>query len=119
MISYEMYKLLHIAAIVLFFMLASVSFALPANAKPKGLAAAIGILSLLILTFGMGLAARLGLMAAWPAWATAKIIVWLLVVGGAHMIAKRAKNPLRAGLAFLFVCAFAAIYFVIFKPWSF
>ena len=114
MISYEHYKILHIVSILLFFMLATASFYIPQ--KSKVMATWIGTFAFLILLGGMGLMARLGIASAWPAWTIGKVVVWFLVVGGAHMIAKRVPNPARVGIAFLATCGIIAAALAIYKP---
>lgn len=114
MISYEVYKVLHVASVFLFLMLATTHLAL---AKPsKGLAAGIGISAMLILVAGFGLMARLGIIREWPIWLIGKMVIWLTLTGGAHMIARRVPNPLKIGLPFLWLGASLALYFVMFKP---
>jgi hypothetical protein len=114
MIPYEHYKLLHIVTILLFFMLATASFYIPK--KSKVMAGWIGILAFLILLGGMGLMARLGIARDWPAWTIGKVVVWFLLIGGAHMIAKRVPNPSRVGIWFLSICGIAAAALAIYKP---
>lgn len=114
MISYEMYKVLHLSSIFLFLMLATASFFQAAPSKL--LAAASGISGVLILVFGMGLLARIGLTQSMPTWVIAKIVVWLVILAGGHIIAKRVKNPCRVGIPFLLILGTIAVYFALFKP---
>ena len=93
-------------------MLATVSFFQPS----KQLAMLTGITGFCILVFGIGLLGRLGLMQSTPGWAYGKIALWLVIMGGGHMIAKRVKNPARVGIAFLLACGAIGAFLVLFKP---
>lgn len=117
MIPYSTYKLIHLVSIMTFFLLATASFYF--TEKSKKVAIALGVLSLVIFTGGMGLMARLGIAAqSWPVWIWVKIAVFLLVVGGAHMIAKRIPKPARIGIPFLLILFTIAAYMAINKPFS-
>lgn len=102
---------------MIFFLLATASFYF--TEKSKKVAALLGVLSLVIFTGGMGLMARLGIAKGpWPMWIYAKIVIFLLVVGGAHMIAKRVPVSAKAkvGISFLIVLFSLAAYLAINKP---
>lgn len=110
---YEIYKLLHLAAIFVFLTSASVLLI----AKPQGVfwKALTGVSSLVILVAGFGLLARLG-GGNFPAWAQAKVVIWVLVTGLGHMVMKR--FPAQATRAFWATVALAigAAYIAIYKP---
>ena len=98
MISYEIYKLLHIIGICLLFgsLGGAIFRTLPATGTPdptrKLLSAAHGIGLLLILVAGFGMAARLGLTSGLPLWVWIKVAIWL-VLGGWIALAIRKKMP--------------------------
>lgn len=71
-----------------------------------------GFSSLLVLVGGMGALARTG--AGFPPWAQAKIVIWLVVTGLGHVVAKRfprqAGKALAVTIALAVVAAFLAVY---------
>ncbi len=110
--SYEVYKLIHLGAIFLFLSSAAVLLL----ARPQGLAWKIisGVSSLVILVAGFGLVARLG--GGMPAWVQAKIVLWLMLTGLGHMVAKRfPSQAFRAYWAILLLAVVAAAL-AIYKP---
>lgn len=91
MISYQIYKIIHVVSIVLFFALY-----MSAAIKPKGQAIKkevifSGVALILILVSGMGLIARLGIPhdAPWPFWLKAKLGIWATIGVVGHAILKR------------------------------
>ncbi len=115
MIPYATYKLVHLVSVMTFFLLATASFY--STKKSKKMAAVLGILSIMIFAGGMGLMARLGIASqSWPTWIWVKIGVLLLVVGGAHMIAKRVRKPAVIGISFLLILFTIAAYVAINHP---
>lgn len=113
--DYQVYKMIHLISIMTFFVLATASFYF--TEKSKKVAASLGVLSLVIFTGGMGLMARLGIAkGTWPTWIFVKIAIFLLVVAGAHMIAKRVPKPARIGIPFLLILFTLASYMAIYKP---
>jgi hypothetical protein len=94
MISYQVYKIMHIAGISLILLgLAAILGAYANSTKITGrfrLAAFVshGLGMLLALTGGFGMAARLGLVHGLPSWIYAKLIIWVLL-GLAISLAKR------------------------------
>ena len=113
MISIETYKFLHLVFIFTFFSLSTASFFL--TEKSKKMAAAIGFVGFLILVAGMGLMAREGLMQTWPTWVICKLVLWFVLLGGSHSIAKRVRNPAKVGIVFLIVIGALAAFLAIFK----
>ena len=83
--SYESYKVIHLAAIFVFLTSAGVLLL----ARPEGRLWKIvtGISSFLILLGGMGLLARIG--GGFPPWVQAKLVIWLIITGLGHIVAKR------------------------------
>lgn len=119
--SYEFYKLIHFAGLILLFFglssiltmkMAGVSVTGPVK-KMAFITHGVGLLLLLVAGFGM--LAKLGIMGNIPGWAFAKIGVWL-ALGGGIALAKR-KGQLGWPLMVLFVClgVFAA-WLAIVKP---
>lgn len=116
MISYPVYKFIHLLAVVIFFSGAAVS--LYGNA-PKHLKVLGGVASLFIFVAGMGLLARIGLDhgAGFPFWVWGKMAIWLALTILVPVAAKRApekfKRPLFAICLLLF---FFAHYLAFYKP---
>jgi len=114
MINYETYKVIHLASIFIF--LTSASVLLIANPPGKLWKMITGISSLLILVAGFGLLARLGMTGGIPNWAIAKIVIWLVVTGLGHMVAKRfPSQAMRAYVATLTLSILAA-WLAVYKP---
>lgn len=105
--SYEFYKVLHLAGLILlFFGLSSALTLKMAGATFTGSVKKMAFIThgvglLLLLVAGFGMLAKLGIMAAIPGWAWAKIVIWLLL-GGGITLAKR-KGQVGWPLVVLFV----------------
>ena len=122
MISYELYKLVHIvAALVLFMSLGGVAMhamngGTRANNPSRGFAAAwhgIGLVFLLIAGFGM--LARLGMTGGFDGWVWGKIAIWIVLAGLLFLLGRRPD----AGRALWLVAAAlgtTAVYLAIYKP---
>ncbi len=94
MLSLQLYKLLHIASIFVFLTGASI---LLVGGRSKLWSAITGAASLLIVIFGFGLA-HVGGFGMQP-WIMAKFVIWLVVTGMGHMVAKRC--PQKGMLAYV------------------
>ncbi|MFT5387181.1 MAG: putative membrane protein SirB2 [Candidatus Omnitrophota bacterium] len=95
---YTTYKILHIVCLLLTTSFLSVSFLCTYN--EKWIKITSGIVSLLILVTGFGLLAKLGFNdVSWPLWVKIKLTIWLLIAGGAPVLAKRLTK--NRGLAFV------------------
>ncbi len=120
--SYEFYKILHLAAIIgVFASLGATCFhamngGVRAGSTGRGLVAGLhggGIL--LALVAGFGLLARTGLMGGWPGWVWAKLALWLLLAG---LVAVPYRRPelARPVLLALPGLGLAAAWLAILKP---
>lgn len=89
MVSYQIYKIIHVVSIVIYFSAFAVTVAKTDGVKTQKMLK--GIFGLLIFVSGMGLIARLGLPHGepWPLWIKVKLGIWSLAVIGAPMIIKR------------------------------
>lgn len=87
--SYQVYKIIHIVGIVLFFSLYAVA-AYRGQAK-KSEKIITGVLLVIILVAGMGLVARLGIPHGqpWPMWLKAKLGIWIVLGSLSHLVLKR------------------------------
>jgi hypothetical protein len=98
MISYEIYKWLHIAGILMVFLaFGGAIFKEPlqvgaTDPARKILSILHGLGLLFILVAGFGMLARLGLTSETPTWVWAKLVIWL-TLGGWIALALRKKLP--------------------------
>ncbi len=113
MISYSIYKVIHLVALLLISSCFGVSFF---SGKSEKWPRIVGMTaSFLLLVGGMGLLARLG-MKSWPLWVHVKIGIWCIIAIAGPICAKRlTKNRGLAysGIMFLLACA---VYLAIYKP---
>lgn len=116
MISYQLYKVLHISFI--FFILTFIASMLLGNFTAKWPKILAGVSGLLILVTGMGLIARLGFKhdEPFPLWIWGKFIFWLLLTIGGPVFAKRLVGKSRVIAFFgLMAVAIAAATFAVYK----
>lgn len=87
--SYEVYKVMHIVTLFLFF--AGMGSIFLGGANSRVVKIMTGVSSLLILVGGMGLIARIGIKhgEAWPKWLLAKVAIWLLLAVLVPVLGKR------------------------------
>jgi uncharacterized membrane protein SirB2 len=115
MISYQIYKMIHIGSIFLF--LTGVAVLLLSERKSLGWKILTGVASFFILFGGMGLMARLmpGQGFQQP-WIQGKLVLWLVLTGLGHLVAKR--FPAQGLKAYWVVIILATIsaYMAIYKP---
>lgn len=121
MISYEIYKILHITGILMVFIglagiLAARMIVPQIPDRTRRLFFLLHGLGLIIaLVAGFGLAARLGIARSMPMWVYAKILIWL-VLGASIALAKR-KGQMGAPIIFLFLAlGSTAAWLAITKP---
>jgi uncharacterized membrane protein SirB2 len=115
MFSYELYKLIHLVAVILF--VASFSASLYGNAGSKLTKILGGVSTLFILVGGMGLLARIGVphQGPYPVWVILKVASWLAVAILAPMLAKRVKSFKSLALLIVLSIMALAIYSAIYK----
>jgi hypothetical protein len=119
MITYQVYKVIHLAAIFVF--LSSAAILLVSDKKAKFWTILTGISSFFILLGGMGLVARL-----YPAesggggfaqgWVQGKIVIWLAVTGLGHLVAKRFPGFGAKAYWITLLLAVTAATLAIYKP---
>ncbi|MEZ0392804.1 MAG: hypothetical protein ACAH59_11360 [Pseudobdellovibrionaceae bacterium] len=121
MISYQVYKIMHLFGIAL--LLLGLGLILGAFATNPAVAKKIRLLGflshglglLLALTGGFGMAARLGIVSGLPGWIYGKLAIWLLL-GAGISLTKRKPQWAPALLASFAVLVGAATFLAIFKP---
>ena len=119
--SYEVYKIIHLIAIVLLFsgLVGLLTIQMSGGAltgKAKSLVfASHGVGLLLLLVSGFGLLARLGMISGLPGWVFAKLAIWL-ILGGALALVKR-KGIIGWPIFLSLITIFGvAAYLAILKP---
>lgn len=120
--SYEFYKVLHIASVMGLFV-ALGALAVLANhadadkAKRRPFVIAHGVAMVLIIVAGFGALARLGMPqpASWPAWVWAKVAIWLLF-GGALTAIRQARTSATVWVVVLPLLGLLAAYLAVAKP---
>lgn len=115
MISYQIYKIIHVVSIVIYFAAFAVTVAKVENLKAQKILK--GVFGLLIFVSGMGLIARLGLPhnAPWPMWIKIKLGIWSVVVIGAPIVIKRFSGAKRGFYIFCIVLLVVASYLANYK----
>lgn len=112
MISYSVYKLVHILSIFGLLMMTTAAFYSPERRKLYAIA--IGILGFLVLLGGFGALARLGV--GMTSWVIAKVVIWLIIVGGASVAIKRLPHLRSKILPGVWILSTLAAIFAIYKP---
>jgi uncharacterized membrane protein SirB2 len=113
--SYQVYKVLHIAAIFVF--LSGAAVLLLSDRKAKFWKITTGIASFFILLGGMGLMARL-----YPGegfqqkWIHGKLVIWLIVTGLGHLVAKRFPGHGMKAYWAIMILAVCAAFLAVYKP---
>jgi hypothetical protein len=121
MISFEIYKILHLFGIALLLLgLGAILGAFAMTPKVSGKVRMLGFVAhglglLIALTGGFGMAARMGLVSGLPLWIYLKLGVWAVLAIGVS-IAKRKANWSFALVGFFAGLVALATYFAIFKP---
>jgi hypothetical protein len=124
MISYELYKVIHLVAVLVLFsvlggaMVHAINGGTPAtNAARRSITILHGTGLLIILIAGFGLVARLDLLSGGvPGWVIGKLVIWLLA--GILLTVPRQKPALARPilLAGLPLLAAAAAWLAVYKP---
>ena len=112
--SYEFYKILHLAGLVTLFASLGALAVVPADRR-KPFMALHGIAAVVMLIAGFGLLARLGLARNIPMWTYAKVVIWL-ILGATPVILRRKPNLAVPVLLFSIALGAIAAYLAILKP---
>lgn len=114
MLSYQTYKVIHLASIFIF--LSGAAVLLLARPQGKTWKIITGVASLFILVAGFGLMARLGLTSGMPGWVIGKISIWAGVTALGHVVAKRFPGAALQAYWATVILATCAAYLAIYKP---
>ena len=113
--SYEVYRFIHIASIIVFFCTAGIMF----FERPASLIYKIvnGLTSLGIIAGGMGMMARLELVKnGWPTWLVAKLIIWFILAAMVPVLSKRFEKIRGISSWLTMGLGLVAVYIVMHKP---
>jgi uncharacterized membrane protein SirB2 len=109
--SYQVYKMLHIISIVVFFALFAVAAYSGENSKKNKIIT--GLMLFMILVAGMGLK-KFAAPGEWPMWLNIKMAIWLIVGALGHVVVKRfPKHGVKAfwcSVGFLTLASYLANY---------
>ena len=124
MISYELYKVIHLVGVLVLFsvlggaMVHAINSGTPAtNAARRSITVLHGTGLLIILVAGFGLVARLDLLSGGvPGWVIGKLVIWLLA--GILLTVPRQKPALARPILLLGlpILAAAAAWLAVYKP---
>lgn len=116
MISYPIYKIIHLTSLFIFF--TSASLYLLGNNKAKVFKILSGVSTLFILVSGMGLLARIGISHGepFPIWVLLKFLIWGILGIGIPVLAKRFTKLNTAGYISMLFLFILAAYLVNYKP---
>ncbi|MGE0632348.1 MAG: hypothetical protein AB7O96_08075 [Pseudobdellovibrionaceae bacterium] len=122
MISYQVYKLLHYAGIMMLFaglggiLISHYASAAGIKGKAKMLAmVAHGVGLIFILVAGFGMLARLGMTDGLPGWIYAKLVIWLFL-GAAATLARKKASSAWFMLALFVLAGVGSAYMALYKP---
>jgi hypothetical protein len=114
MISYEIYKILHIVSIITFFLCTGAQLFRPIPSRL--LSILIGVTSFLVLVAGMGLLARIGVShgSALPLWIYLKLAAWLILSAmipiGVRRLGERRQKLFAPALVIAIVTVIIAVF---------
>ena len=121
MISYEVYKIIHILGIMVLFLSLGALFFTAFNGielskkQKRPWMIAHGVSLFFILLGGFGLLARLGMASGFPLWVWVKLIVWAVFGGVAALLIRKPKLS-KMTLSVTIALGFVAVYFANYKP---
>lgn len=109
----NLYRVIHVFAVILLAGLAFAAFANPAKTSKRKVLMASGICSLLALIAGFGLVAKLGIPFPFPAWILVKLFCWLGLSAMAGIAYRQPKKiPWLAGISIvLLLLAICLVYY--------
>lgn len=110
--SYETYKLIHLAGVLMTF--AGLGVAIGAVTKHKLAGILHGVGMLLVLVAGFGMKAKLHLE-GWPSWLLVKIAIWL-AIGAVPLAVKRARSSANLILLATLALGLVAAWMAVLKP---
>lgn len=120
MISYQIYKIIHILGIaVAFYAFGRLAISIQSKASdPKSRKVNMmlhGVGLFLILLGGFGMMARLGIINGIPGWIWAKLSIWL-ILGGIVVLFKKLSHLMTVWMTAIFALLIVAVYLAQYKP---
>lgn len=117
MISYEIYKVIHIYAVLVMVLSLGINLVVPEKIKFYSILS--GIFTFLTLVGGFGLMARIGIKhgAMFPSWIMVKILIWLLIGIGMPVAIKRFSGTKKIiALKVMLMLSLISIIMAVYKP---
>lgn len=116
MIPYEIYKVIHLTSLFIFFTASSIALIGDKNIKLFKILQ--GVATFFILVSGMGLLARLGIThgSPWPLWAILKVVIWICLGILIPVISKRFKGLTKISYWMMMILFIFAATLAIYKP---
>jgi hypothetical protein len=108
---YELFKFIHVAAVIFLVSFTFYAFANPIAQRRKLALSLTGIASLVVFITGLGMAH----VWSWPIWLFAKLAIWLAISAFTGIVFRRTHLAGRLGLITA-VLVVAATWLVYFKP---
>lgn len=120
MISYQVYKLIHILGIALaFFSFGRLALGIQSKLQDpkvrKNSMMLHGLGLFLILLGGFGMLARLGITSEIPGWVWGKLVVWA-ILGGVIVLFRKLANLMTVWMVGIYALLVTAIYLAQYKP---
>lgn len=121
MISYQVYKVIHLLGIMMIFLSLGGIATQSINGSPssypwkKGASVTHGIGLVLGLVGGFGLLARLGFGSGLPGWAMAKLVIWTIFAGITAVFIRKPQFAKKLWLLIIFLGGCAA-FLANYKP---
>lgn len=110
--SYEIYKLIHLFAIISLFL--SIGALLSYSGNKKQIMILHGLAGLILFISGFGLIARLK-MPSFPLWVSLKLGIWIILSILIPILVSRKINKKWIWI-FVFASGFSAVYLAVLKP---
>lgn len=108
---YELFRFLHIVAVILLIGFTFYGFADPSSKRRKLVLSLGGIASLLVVITGFGM----GHVWGWPVWFFVKLVIWVAISGFAGMVFRRKALAGPLGILTV-VLTILATWLAVFKP---
>lgn len=112
MISYELFKVIHIVSVIVFLTATAITFFSTAQKVTFKILAGLST----FIIFFSGLILLIKLSQGVPGWAMGKFVIWLVVSAMGAIVAKRVKGFRLSAYGALIILASGAIFLAVVKP---